>query len=522
MTKTNNDQWRNSGVSVWRRVRPGSWVHMNHHHVGRVVHLLDYPQHSLGRPDSHYHLQVSPQHRQGRLDHPRHHLGSCSLASARSGRLGTPPPWPDCAVTRGSGGWLGVTRDLDDLPDLGSLQHLVRSHNIVAVVGLHAYRTAHVLSACKEVGVPYVVVFGGTDMNECAKEATKLEVMRRVVGGARHLVVFDSIMRDLVLATWPTLDPGVMSTLPQAVLVDPSPDVDVSAYLKTLDNDHEKHRPLYNDQMSELSQNVDSKVTITNVSVKENYIHPSKDRTSVKENDAPRENVYCCEVLPGGLKQNNKSTETLQKGKSITPLQEMSSPESIHDLPEIFQPLVLLVAGLRPVKDVLYVAEAWSTWHRTHGGRGRLVILGPTLDPDYAAHVHAQAARMSGVRVAASLPPRECQAVMRSATVLVNSSLSESMPSSLLEAMLLGTPVLARDIPGNASLVAHGETGLVFSSPATFLQGLDALLHQPHLRASLVAAAEDRVRRHHSLERERDNFLRILQGLVERVEPAGP
>lgn len=42
------------------------------------------------------------------------------------------------------------------------------------------------------------------------------------------------------------------------------------------------------------------------------------------------------------------------------------------------------------------------------------------------------------MRVAPSLPPRECQAVIRSATVLVNSSLSESMPSSMLEAMLLG------------------------------------------------------------------------------------
>lgn len=38
-------------------------------------------------------------------------------------------------------------------------------------------------------------------------------------------------------------------------------------------------------------------------------------------------------------------------------------------------------------------------------------------------------------------------------------------PSSILQAMDLDVPVLARNIPGNAAVVQHGVTGLLFSDP---------------------------------------------------------
>lgn len=44
------------------------------------------------------------------------------------------------------------------------------------------------------------------------------------------------------------------------------------------------------------------------------------------------------------------------------------------------------------------------------------------------------------------------------------------MSGTLLEAMALGVPVLARRIPGNAAVVAHGVTGLLFDTPAEAVQ----------------------------------------------------
>lgn len=54
----------------------------------------------------------------------------------------------------------------------------------------------------QELGVPYVVMFGGTDVNECVKEAAKKDVMSLVVAGARCLVAFQTATRDTVLQIW--------------------------------------------------------------------------------------------------------------------------------------------------------------------------------------------------------------------------------------------------------------------------------------------------------------------------------
>jgi glycosyltransferase involved in cell wall biosynthesis len=50
----------------------------------------------------------------------------------------------------------------------------------------------------------------------------------------------------------------------------------------------------------------------------------------------------------------------------------------------------------------------------------------------------------------------------QTADCLVNPSLYEGMPNVVLEAMACGLPVIASNVPGNDTLVLHGETGLLF------------------------------------------------------------
>ncbi|KAK8751862.1 hypothetical protein OTU49_010833, partial [Cherax quadricarinatus] len=389
-------------------------------------------------------------------------------------------------------GWVGVTLDPDDLTQLTSLQHLVRSHNIVAVVGLHAFRSARILLTCQEVGLPYLVVFGGTDVYECIKEEMKLRVMTQVVLGASHLLAFHDDVRNIILQTWPSLEQDRISIVPQSVVVDPCPDFNVSSFLTTLDDAHEQNIAYNSDVTFELKGK-------NNQDAREDKIDnniPFRELNSAKEN------------LTGETTVSSSVQEKLIQ--NCWTKCGANSPDKHEDLPEKFEPLVVLVAGLRPVKDVLFVVDAWSGWHERRGGCGRFVIVGPALDPHYTDHVHAHIARLSGVRVAPSLAPRKCQALIKSATVLVNSSLSESMPSALLEAMLLGTPVLARDIPGNASVVSHCVTGVLYSSPDTFLQGLDALLCHQHFRHALTAAARVLVTHNHCPQHERDGIFKVL------------
>lgn len=84
--------------------------------------------------------------------------------------------------------------------------------------------------------------------------------------------------------------------------------------------------------------------------------------------------------------------------------------------------------------------------------------------------------------------------VYQSADCLVNPSLYEGMPNVVLEAMACGLPVIASKIPGNDTLVVHGETGLLFG-----LQDRDGLItalgqmHDVDLRRRMGASGRARV-----------------------------
>ncbi|NXS02033.1 GL1D1 protein, partial [Oxylabes madagascariensis] len=126
--------------------------------------------------------------------------------------------------------------------------------------------------------------------------------------------------------------------------------------------------------------------------------------------------------------------------------------------------LFLLVCGLRRVKDPLYLVEVFSDWHRKDPSV-HLGIIGPAVDPLFTSEVKEKVKRAPGVHVLQELPQEELHAAVRGCFALVNSSISEGMSAAILEAMDLGIPVLARNIPGNAAIVKHKETGLLFSTP---------------------------------------------------------
>jgi len=99
--------------------------------------------------------------------------------------------------------------------------------------------------------------------------------------------------------------------------------------------------------------------------------------------------------------------------------------------------------------------------------------------------------------------------------VVLNTSTSEGMCNSLLEAMLVNTPVLARANPGNAALLGLGDTmGLLFETPAELVQHAEALLADAALGARLAQAAAVHVARHarhHSAEAETEGYRAALQ-----------
>ena len=170
--------------------------------------------------------------------------------------------------------------------------------------------------------------------------------------------------------------------------------------------------------------------------------------------------------------------------------------------------LLLLPAGVRPVKDVLWAVEAISQWHASDP-RICLRIVGPVLDAKYAQTVEATLAALAAapataraVRYVGALPRAQLHEAMRMAAVVLNTSESEGQCNSLLEAMLAGTPVVARANPGNTSLLVapgtvHQRYGLLGTTPEELVSQAQRLLadgaRDGALAARLTHAAKAKV-----------------------------
>ncbi|NXR86089.1 GL1D1 protein, partial [Hypocryptadius cinnamomeus] len=174
--------------------------------------------------------------------------------------------------------------------------------------------------------------------------------------------------------------------------------------------------------------------------------------------------------------------------------------------------LFLLVCGLRRVKDPLYLVEAFSDWHRKDPSV-HLGIIGPAVDPLFSSEVKERVKRAPGVHVLQELPQQELHAALRRCLALVNSSISEGMSAAILEAMDLEIPVLARNIPGNAAIIKHKETGLLFSTPQEFVALSKSLMNDPIMEKEIVTRAKDYVKKHHSWEGERKTYQNLVQRL---------
>lgn len=108
---------------------------------------------------------------------------------------------------------------------------------------------------------------------------------------------------------------------------------------------------------------------------------------------------------------------------------------------------------------------------------------------------------------------QELHAAMKRCFAVVNSSVSEGMSGAILEAMDLGVPVLARNIPGNAAVVQHEFTGLLYSSPQEFVHQSQRLLSDHELRERVVRNGKIYVEEHHSLKRERETYQQLVNTL---------
>ncbi|XP_053445531.1 glycosyltransferase 1 domain-containing protein 1 isoform X2 [Nycticebus coucang] len=335
-------------------------------------------------------------------------------------------------------GHVCILKDAFDFESPSEIANLIEAEKCEAALALHLYRGGRLVQGH---GIPFGVIFGGTDLNEDVNQGEKSKVMGKVLEEARFAVAFTESMKEMAQMQWPHAKDKIY-VQSQGITTTPNAAFNWSTFL----------------QRAEINQSADN----------------------------------------------------------------------LH--------IFLLVCGLRQVKDPLYLVDAFSEWHQEEPNI-YMVIVGPEVDPVFTKEVKAKVKssipmrvlqvdpllvpccfRATGVRLMGEMPQADLHAAVKNCFAVVNSSVSEGMSAAILEAMDLEVPVLARNIPGNAAVVKHGVTGLLFSDPQEFVQLAKRLVSDPALEREIVANGKEYIRTHHSWQVERDTYQHLLRKLEGSLE----
>jgi glycosyltransferase involved in cell wall biosynthesis len=171
------------------------------------------------------------------------------------------------------------------------------------------------------------------------------------------------------------------------------------------------------------------------------------------------------------------------------------------------------IARFDPVKDLPTLIEAFGT---ISSGRAdaRLVLVGDGPRPGELA----AAAREAGVgeRVVFTGLRDDARALLPAFDVYCNSSLTEGISVTILEAMAAALPVVATGVGGTPEVVVDGGTGRLVPprDPAALGSAIGALAARPALAAEMGRAGRRRVESAFSLDR-------MLASYLEAYGPPG-
>lgn len=177
-------------------------------------------------------------------------------------------------------------------------------------------------------------------------------------------------------------------------------------------------------------------------------------------------------------------------------------------------PLVLQVGVFRPEKNQLGALEAFpAVRERVPGAQLVFAGDGPTM-----AAVEARATELGGGWAHFLGARDDVPALLAHAELMLLPSLADAMPMTVLEALAVGTPVVASDVGDVASML--GESGICVSpgNGEALAAAVARVLGEPALRDSLRAAGRERAAGFDSAAMV-DAYEALFRGAVAKLPP---
>jgi glycosyltransferase involved in cell wall biosynthesis len=149
-----------------------------------------------------------------------------------------------------------------------------------------------------------------------------------------------------------------------------------------------------------------------------------------------------------------------------------------------------------------------------------LIVCGGPLGTPYAAALRQEAAEHGAAdRFHLLGPVKEVAAYYREADVVANARLDpEPFGLSIVEAMLVGKPILAHASGGPAEIVLDGVTGWHVTAPSVqaFAGGLARMIRDRQRWTEMGKAARDRALQHYTSDHMTGQLLAIVNKRIRR------
>lgn len=180
-------------------------------------------------------------------------------------------------------------------------------------------------------------------------------------------------------------------------------------------------------------------------------------------------------------------------------------------------PHIIVTRNLEPIYDNATALRAFSIVRHTFPA-ATLVIAGSGPERGALEKLAAGLGMTDAVIFTGRVDNEDMAALYRSADIMVNPSLADNMPISVLEALASGVPVVSTDVGGVPYLVEHGKTALLVPAqdPVAMADAILALLNEPARARQFSEAGKASVQQY-AWTKVRDRLLRVYEQVLTRT-----